>query len=477
MLDRSAGGGRIPAGYTYFGQFIDHDLTKMDPLTPPFFQRVLRRWARWRKPNSVFHRSRDIRNLQSPRLDLSHLYGGGPSASPVLYEADGVRLKLGPLSASGRPFDVYVDSSNERPVLADDRSTENVILRQIVAVFAWLHNAAAAQWETRIPNDPPRLFEKARQQTVWQFQYLVVKDYLKKILDARVYREVFEEGKLRFEWKKSFSLPVEFAVAAFRFGHTMVRPGYFLSTEDTSKDFTLPEILGRALEPKQLESRWKIKWGFFFPGIQDGSSFNVTAQPIDTLLAEPLHDLKSLAHLAHQLVHLFPIAKLQLSALPIDHFKLPVRSLLRGESMRLASGQTAADSLGEARLTTEQLLRARAGTPEQTPHGPILNRAQLVSETPLFYYILKESEIVSDGDFLGPVGSRIVAETISAALRYDPSSYFFSPYPIGSPEWRERNQLLLSSPPGVWQMGGTETPIYELFQLFLLASEPPTDPA
>jgi len=458
-------GGGPEVGYTYFGQFIDHDLTEMDPLPPPLWRRILRKLLRHRR--FIVNVKSELRNLQTPRLDLSHLYGGGPSdqKSKRLYWSDGVRLKVGALSASGQSFDVYVDADGN-PVVADDRSRENLIIRQMVAVFARLHNAAVEQWGPTI-KDAGELFEKAHRQTVWQFQYLVVQDYLRSVLDYSVFSEVFEKGNVLFEWKKTFSIPLEFAVAAFRFGHSMVRLNYLLSID---QDHTLKEIFERSAQSGQLEEdKWKIAWELFFQGAGgEGSSASaITSQPIDTLVAKPLHDLSNF------IVELFPVGKLPLPVVTIDQFKLPVRTLLRGESMQLVCGQAAADGLDVVRVTDDLLASPCPGTPPMTPHAPILQRGQILTRTPLWYYILKESEGNSHGRRLGPVGSHIVAETISAALRYDQTSYFYNPEPLGSRGWRTRNQLLFSSPP-VWKIGGRTLQIFRLRDLFSLATKLPS---
>ena len=50
-------------------------------------------------------------------------------------------------------------------------------------------------------------------------------------------------------------------------------------------------------------------------------------------------------------------------------------------------------------------------------------RPSFVSDTPLFYYILKEAQLREDGLRLGPVGARIVAEVFVGLLQLDPDSY------------------------------------------------------
>jgi hypothetical protein len=461
---------RRDSGFTYFGQFIDHDLTMMDPLPVPFWRKI---WRRLFDIQTVSV-NRDLRNLQTPRLDLSHLYGDGPfdPASARLY--NGVRLKIGPRGGSGCSFDVRVDDTTKEPIVADGRSGENLMIRQMVAVFSRLHNAAVEQWQSRI-HDQRELFEQARKQTAWQFQYLVVADYLRNILDQSVFTKVFEEGKPSFEWTKTFSIPVEFAVAAFRFGHSMVRPKYLFSAAvNPPLDFCLDKILDRAVQPCQLEDEWEIKWGCFFGGAEHvdqstGHSDSVLthARSIDTLVAKPLHELDK------RVIQLFPVSHLKLVTTDLaDQFKLPVRTLLRGESMALCSGQMVACRFDVPRLNEDELKTPR--DPDH-PHGPILQRAQLLKYTPLWYYILKESELSPwDGNRLGPVGSHIVAETISAALRYDRTSFFWNPERLGTRAWRTRNRILLFSPP-VWQIGSKQLQIFSLGELFWYAQRLPGD--
>jgi Animal haem peroxidase len=403
------------AGYTYFGQFLDHELTQMDPLVDP-----------------VKNLAEDVENRQTPPLDLSHLYGGGPAKEPQLYEEDGARLRVG-RSGNGHSFDVYVDPKNHQPVLADSRSRENIMLRQMVAVFARLHNAAVKQVIT---------FEEARSWVTWQFQYLVVEDYLRRLLDASVYKKVFVKKDFHFEWKK-FSIPIEFAVAAMRHGHSMVRSNYLFPGEN---DQSLKSILDRSNKKGELEDSWRIAWGLFFQGA-GGSGFTMTSRPIDTLVSKPLHDLSRLT------LQLFTVSKMRVVPDRV-RIALPVLTLLRGEKFQLPSGQNVANEFGVKELTTAELLRPRGKT---APQGPILEEYELLTKTPLWYYILKESEVRSNGSYLGSVGSHVMAETIAAALRYDPNSYWNTAPPRGT--W-----------PLPWQIGGTTVRIYTLMELFFYSS-------
>src|SRR5947209_16157324 len=69
----------LDAGYTYFGQFLAHDLTKDVSSVDEAWQK---------EPE-------ELQNLQTPKLDLHVLYGDGPRDCPELYNNDCVRLKVG----------------------------------------------------------------------------------------------------------------------------------------------------------------------------------------------------------------------------------------------------------------------------------------------------------------------------------------------------------------------------------------------
>jgi hypothetical protein len=84
-------------------------------------------------------------------------------------------------------------------------------------------------------------------------------------------------------------------------------------------------------------------------------------------------------------------------------------------------------------LTEDELTKDCNG--KIAPQGEILKKYGLTRETPLFYYVLKESEVRNNGNELGPTGSHIVAETIYAALKRDPKSYMNDPAGAIPPTW------------------------------------------
>ncbi|HEY6206751.1 MAG TPA: peroxidase family protein [Chthoniobacterales bacterium] len=448
----------IDAGYTYFGQFVDHDLTK-DSTS-------LSSGASLHSFAATALEPGEIVNNQTPQLDLGHLYGNGPFEDQKLYEPNDVRLRVGkPVQSTVEPgglrsFDIALDA-NGRPLVGDSRAPENIILRQITAAFARLHNVAVEQWRSAAASQA-ELFERARLQTTWQFQWLVAKDYLATVLKPSVYRRVFVQGKPEASWK-SFSIPVEFSVGAMRFGHSMVRDAYLISNQ-TAVD--LDDLLRVGLEDRALDPRFEIDWGRFFQGAGRGGPAT-TAQPIDALISKGMYKI--------------PLGTLQLfnsGTVPIDipqlfnsktmpssltsstarlsvELRLPLISLLRGIAMRLPSGQAVADGFGVPKLTDAELM-SDVGR-RSTRRGAILQESGLLKATPLWYYVLKESEARENGNCLGLTGSHIVAETIHAALRYDPNSYM--------------NHPAAKLMPPIWQLASGPQQLLSLAALFEAALE------
>lgn len=415
---------RIPAGFTYLGQLVDHDLThdlsQLDDL--------------WDTP------CEQVVNAATPFLDLSVLYGHGPNstASSELY--DGPCLKVGqPVASIGNPqedgsFDVALDA-DQRPLTADERTPQNVIQRQLTAAFARLHNAAVDQFEKDI-DDPDELFEAARLQTTWQYQWLVYRDLLARVLDPQIYTEVFLQGRPQFSWK-SFSIPIEFAAAAYRFGHSMVREQYLLSS---NKETTLYEMMTQSIQPGPLTAEWRIDWSRFFQGAGAGAA--VTAMPIDTRIAKTLHNVPG------RTVDQYNIGTFgRNSAGAID---LPHTSLKRGALLQLPCGQETARELGIPVLTrTELTCNCRE---EITDQGRILRQSKLAESTPLWYYLLKEAEVRANGNRLGPSASRIVAETVYAALLWDGNSFI--------------NHRNAGIQPPIWTFGGKPRQFHSAAALF-----------
>jgi hypothetical protein len=91
-----------------------------------------------------------------------------------------------------------------------------------------------------------------------------------------------------------------------------------------------------------------------------------------------------------------------------DDHSLACRDLIRGRALNLPSGEAVARYLNATVLTPEQVGLRQFGWS---------------NETPLWYYVLKEAQVLTNGEYLGPVGGRIVAEVLCALIDHDPGSY------------------------------------------------------
>jgi hypothetical protein len=385
----------IPAGFTYFGQFIDHDLTRDDTFLD----------------NAGKLSPTETLNGGGGRLDLNHLYGDGPmsNAHGHLYAPDQASFLLGDSLSNGEPFDLLL--KDNKPQAADDRSTENIFLRQLCAMFMKLHNLAVkelpADWSSK------ERFERARTRVRWQYQWIIRNEYLGKICLPAVYRDLFGEGDeakpQMIDWESDgFSIPIEFSLAAFRFGHSLVRPAYSINAQ--SVDVPLERLFGSPDGPGPISPSLAVDWCRFLKWGEKGGP--ELAMAIDTVIATPLFHLPA-EHVHHVITDYAP-------PLPPE---LPVRTLRRGAAIGLASGEEVAEKFGRAAL--------RSQTPEGYAPWANLDDLNLAGRTPLWYYILLEAELEQQGQSLGSVGSRLVAEVIEGALRADPESFLV----VNGPKW------------------------------------------
>lgn len=402
----------IAAGYTYLGQFIDHDIT--------FDKTVLDR-AGSADPDA-------IANNRTPSLDLDSLYGGGPAISPQLYESDGARLRVGLCIESRDGDDRIVPAipndlprENRKAVIADPRNDENLAIAQLHLAFIKFHNSFVEEVRSASPAlSSDQVFRRAREETVRHYQRIVLRDFLPRIIDPNAIQQVLLNGHSIYDPSRHHLVPVEFSAAAYRFGHSMVRPVYdwnrvFHQHEGAVAPATLELLFeftqfsgsapGDELpffgQGEALPSNWAVDWRLMFDIDENPppETFVVNrARKMDTNLALALKSLPEFLGMG-----LADPALLSLAS----------RNLLRGRLLELPHGLQVADAiiatgLPHEKLTLDQL---RSG-----PHGPTLERMGLLETPPLWYYILREAEL-NGGEPLGPVGSRILAETLVALIR------------------------------------------------------------
>jgi hypothetical protein len=392
------------AGYTYFGQFIDHNLTEDD--TPLKESGKVEPW--------------ETINYRGPWLNLSGIY------SPIydrgrwreLFQDDGLSFRLGKPSIEGEEFDLPLDRKGF-PAIADDRNNENIIVRQIHVMFLKLHNLAIEELGRRRGLTDAEKFAKAQRRVGWQYQYLVRQDFLSRICRKSVFRELVVNNQSQIDWSTGgFSIPVELAQAALRFGHSMVRPAYQINLAHS--DIALRDLLCSG-EARALDLDEAIHWPTFLTG--------EPAMLIDTAIASPLFKLES------KDIHSFVDS-------PMPHLPHPlaVRTLLRGAKNHLPSGQEVATRMGVSPLRpTAQKVDDFIYDP-----GAQLRSLGLTDATPLWYYILLEAEIDEKGATLGEVGSRLLIETVNGALRNDPDSYLSQKPPWTPDPWEKTGRPVMT---------------------------------
>lgn len=399
------GNSTLPAGYTYFGQFVDHDIAlDATPLSEADID-----------PNR-------LHNFRTPRLDLDCVYGQGPKAQPYLYQFEGRRftgllrteqtfagpanLPFDDLPRLWRPEDANEatkigPTKQQTALISDPRNDENAIVAHIQLAFLKAHNALVVE-ASKAGLSGGDAFETARKTLRWLYQWVVWHDYLKRVCDVAVHahaikqkdggpgRTIWEAGyKDVYNWKSKPFMPLEFSVAAYRFGHTLVRSKYRTnSTHGFPKFVDTFSASGENLRGgRALGVTTALQWDWFLPMTSSSGPFPQLARKFDTKLGQalrhlPEHDTK-----------------------PGDETELlnvlAARNLVRGVRLELPSGTDVARNLNVAPIVLNE------GEPDA-----------------LWFYILKEAEVDAAGLHLGKVGSIIVAATFAGLLLGDPLSFF-----------------------------------------------------
>jgi len=473
----------IPPIYTYFGQFIDHDATAntdRESGTSNIRDDAL-------EPVGRSEVERDLLNLRNGSMRLDSLYGDGPGGGAfskklqdmMRFPADKAKMRLGvpvtipnqtpplpddpasDLLRIGRlisddtnsgitleelralPGDLrqsYLDQNEnlipQRAVIGDARNDENLIIAQLQVAFLrfhnktvdWLRSTGAAE------NGTEALFTQASQLVKWHYQWLIVNDFLKRIcredmLDfvisqgASVYTEFFNRN--RPTDPNRMPMPLEFSVAAYRFGHTMVRNEYdYNRVFGTAVPGSSPPLLdnaslqllftftGRSPTPMpsqaggqhvRLPSNWIIEWDRFVGEPVENSERS--SRKLDTFLSPQLKDMPN------EMEGVFR--------------HLGQRNLRRGHKLNIPSAQACISEFNRisgseiTNLTSDELLSGDTGEAVASGGFDV--------DTPLWFYVLKEAEVRESGNRLGMLGSAIVADTLVGLIANDPESFWSAP--------------------------------------------------
>jgi hypothetical protein len=418
--EMAAGGGgasRIPAGFTYLGQFIDQDLT-FDKTDVMLGQNV--------SPTQLLQ-------ARSPSLDLDSLYGAGPQdpGSAKFYEPDALHLKMGKtVAAAGIPakdgFDLPRGAGNtaaqrKKAVIPDPRNDENLAVAQTHLAFIRFHNRVVDTLPASVP--PSQRFAQARELVTKHYQWMIRTDYLPRVGAPGVVNNVFNQGRKAFEVGVPATdvptMPIEFSVAAFRLGHSMIRRAYNWNKEFDNGAGTLDWLFTFSAGGGDLfgEPRLASNWIADFRRLYDfgeaaradlkvpASKFN-RAMRIDTTLVNPLKILppQTFGGPANM-------------AASNPQRNLAFRNLARARMVSLATGQQMANFLKNKGVNLTKLTKAQIRNGNNGADIDSLTKTQrdaLLGDTPLWFYILREAEL-NAGKLKG-VGARIVAETFHRAI-------------------------------------------------------------
>jgi nucleoid-associated protein YgaU len=418
------GDSSIPAAYTYFGQFVDHDVTfEVQPadLPPSASGSVAALLDPAMRPLSLAQIRNALRNFRTATLDLDSVYGLPAPRDPD----NGAKMRIGqvtPLGLPGIPTGPVPgkgpdhDLPREPPsgdilhdraaLIGDPRNDENLIVAQLHLAFLKAHNALV---------DQGRTFEEAQRLLRQHYQHIVIHDHLKRSADPAIVDDILENGNRFYDAAAApFFMPLEFAVAAYRFGHTMVRGAYTFNVNfrpaTIDQLFTFTALSGELGGTPTLPENWVIQWENIIDA-GTGGRFDRTRR-LDTKLASPglfqLHDLQGQTET------------------PPDAAILSVRNLLRGYRLRIPTGQAIARFIGSTPLTPAELEAAAADADQVQA----LRAGGFLERTPLWYYLLAEAKHHGAGNRLGPVGSTIIAEVLIALVRRSADSI------LRSPGWR-----------------------------------------
>lgn len=424
----------ISAGYTYLGQFIDHDLTF--------------------DPSSMAQQKSDpdaIVDFRTPKFDLDNMYGRGPDDQPYIYDFQQngtIKMLLGN-KLTGSDSDLNTrDLPRNNPttgrkfaLIGDKRNDENVIVSQLQGMFLRFHNRMV---DYHVANGLNTSFEAIQQSVRFHYQWMILNDFLPTIIGRKMLYDICphlqkkttvladKPNLLFYNWRNSPFIPVEFSVAAYRFGHSMVRPIYRLNT-NTDRLPIFPDLLAFG----EFNSAFAIDWSLFFDFGNNPDQFSKNrvqpAYKIDSSLVNPLGQLPK------------PITG-------EPRPSLAELNLLRGLKLNLPSGQSVARAMGIIPLTDSELRVGKAT--EKGMYTDSLERnksiidisANFAGNAPLWFYILAEAQqyafdtakkFTNDTPItLGPVGGRIVGEVFVGLLYGDNTSL------LNHPTWKPYEEFL-----------------------------------
>ena len=405
---------KTPAAYTYLGQFLAHELTVWNPTgseSAGF-------------PSVLIDSAIDLKTIFLRPLDF-------PAKLPGhVQEVEGLALSEtipdSGIKFPGSGLDDLPRMADGRALLFEMRNDQNLAVSQThVAVTRF---AQAALKILQIVS----LDDEARRQTVIRhFQSVVLQDYLPRLVDQSTYDDVMNHGRVYVAPSGKpcklhpFFVPIEVSAAIFRFGHSMVRDVY-KPWNTADPNHTEPSALasdlrgftfdGKSLTDGQLLQTWTTDWRHML-GLDGTDAIKATC--IGTELSKALFCLPD--RLFQPSAYDRPCTMHEQG-----HLNLARRTLMNGALLELLTGQALAKQVQEKLVMAGSPCRIpilepdRLDIPDNGDATAIMREgtvgARFVDQTPLWLYILREAAVCGDGNRLGPLGSRMVAETLSAAI-------------------------------------------------------------
>jgi hypothetical protein len=354
--------GATAAGWPIFGQFVAHDITAD--------RSILRSHAN----------TAELRNARSPQINLECLYGDGPTGHPFLYQRDDPAKFL--VGFDGADVQRNADGI---AMIGDPRNDSHMLISQLHLAMLKAHNAFVD--EARLVGTPAdNVFEAAARNLRWHHQWIVLHEFLPSLVGQKLADQVIQEGPRWFRPTRGVFIPLEFADAAYRYGHAQIRHRYQLNLQTDAVPL-FPDLLGFRPVPREHALDWKL----FFDA--PGATTAQRCKKMDGKLVRALIEL--------------PVAVTGECEIE-DYHSLAVRDLQRGQGVGLPWGESLARHMGIAPLTAEQVSIGSSGWR---------------GETPLWFYILREADACTGGRLLGPVGGRIVAEVLVGLIDADATSF------------------------------------------------------
>jgi hypothetical protein len=443
---------KLAAAYTYFGQFMNHDISApvgsllteaasiplmgvIGAIDPPGLDKQYR-------AGNIDQILQAIRNEQSFPLQLESLYADGPTSPDAevrkLYESDGMQFRLAKTTrledsviamTTKMPtlvhhmvdaIDIPRDGEKRVALIADRRNDENLIISQLHLALMLLHNKAVVALAPQTP-DPGKRFKEARKLVTHHYQWCILHDYLPHLLSSGVVEKVLAQVP---RLSHAHEVPMEFTTAAFRFGHSMVSQDYdfndnFGEQGRLSGSAELHELFAftsrGGMAPfgdvtAQLPDHWVADWGRLIRTTSRLSG----ADRIDMSFASDM-----LNHMAH--------------AENMNHASIFFRNIVRGFHRRIPFGQDLAKAYALTPLAAAKVLSVM---PDDT--RAIAKQLGFDTHTPAWLYFLCEAQALEGGQRVGPTASHIIADTIVGLLRRNAGSVLN----MGGGNWHPRDSLL-----------------------------------